>query len=71
MVAPGRDGGNEWPVADNSPELEEILETLKKCAAALGDAGFAEITADGARLTLDEAVALALAPQREAASAAS
>jgi|tagenome__1003787_1003787.scaffolds.fasta_scaffold20709154_2 hypothetical protein len=47
MVAPGRDRGNEWPVARNSPELEEILETLKKCAAALSDAGIAFMVGGG------------------------
>ena len=52
--------------AGDSPEYDRVVAGLR---AALGDAGFAEVTADGARLTLDEAVALALAPQREAASA--
>jgi hypothetical protein len=39
MCARARDGGNEGAVADHSPELDEILETLKKCAAALDEAG--------------------------------
>jgi hypothetical protein len=47
MVAPGRDRGNEWAVARNSPELEEILETLKKCAAALSEDGIAFMVGGG------------------------
>ncbi|NYJ08388.1 NB-ARC domain-containing protein [Petropleomorpha daqingensis] len=42
----------------DSPEYDRVVAALR---AALGDAGYERATADGARLTLDEAVAVALA----------
>src|SRR4051794_9519431 len=40
MVARSAERGNETTcMADHSPELDEVLDTLKKCAAALRDAG--------------------------------
>jgi hypothetical protein len=42
----------------DSPEYDRVVAALR---AALGEAGCAQAVAEGARLTLDEAVALALA----------